>query len=91
VTEQLAAEYEWTLARLGRTRTRQPVIFLISFRAMNRDFFRQLRTLLILGRVSNLPTVWSNCLRAGGSAAAKTLETAACFLASARFTPAACF
>jgi len=29
---------------------------------MNRDFFRQLRTLLILGRVSNLPTVWSNCL-----------------------------
>ena len=22
----------------------------------------QLRTLLILGRVSNLPTVWSNCL-----------------------------
>jgi len=29
---------------------------------MNRDFFRQLRTLVILGRVSNLPTVWSNCL-----------------------------
>lgn len=29
---------------------------------MNRDFFRRLRTLLILGRVSNLPTVWSNCL-----------------------------
>ena len=29
---------------------------------MNRDFFRHLRTLLILGRVSNLPTVWSNCL-----------------------------
>src|SRR3989304_728233 len=23
---------------------------------------KQLRTLLILGRVSNLPTVWSNCL-----------------------------
>ena len=30
--------------------------------AMNRDLHRQLRTLLILGRVSNLPTVWSNCL-----------------------------
>ena len=29
---------------------------------MNRNFIRQLRTLLILGRVSNLPTVWSNCL-----------------------------
>jgi len=29
---------------------------------MNRDLVRQLRTLLILGRVSNLPTVWSNCL-----------------------------
>src|SRR5262245_63623198 len=26
------------------------------------SFTRQLRTLLILGRVSNLPTVWSNCL-----------------------------
>jgi hypothetical protein len=31
---------------------------------MNRDFYRQLRTLVILGRVSNLPTVWSNCLAA---------------------------
>ena len=30
--------------------------------AMNRDFVRQLRTLLVLGRVSDLPTVWSNCL-----------------------------
>ncbi len=29
---------------------------------MNRNFFRQLRTLVILGRMSNLPTVWSNCL-----------------------------
>jgi len=29
---------------------------------MNQKFSRQLRTLLILGRVSNLPTVWSNCL-----------------------------
>jgi hypothetical protein len=28
---------------------------------MNQESFRQLRTLLILGRVSNLPTVWSNC------------------------------
>jgi len=31
-------------------------------RVMNRDFVRQLRTLVILGRVPNLPTVWSNCL-----------------------------
>jgi UbiA prenyltransferase family len=29
---------------------------------MNRNFSQQLRTLLVLGRVSNLPTVWSNCL-----------------------------
>jgi hypothetical protein len=29
---------------------------------MNRDFARQFRTLFVLGRVSNLPTVWSNCL-----------------------------
>jgi hypothetical protein len=29
---------------------------------MNRNFSRHLRTLVILGRVSNLPTVWSNCL-----------------------------
>jgi 4-hydroxybenzoate polyprenyltransferase len=29
---------------------------------MNRNLVRQLRTLLVLGRVSNLPTVWSNCL-----------------------------
>ena len=29
---------------------------------MNRDFFGHLRTWLVLGRVSNLPTVWSNCL-----------------------------
>ncbi|MGH7950430.1 MAG: UbiA family prenyltransferase, partial [Limisphaerales bacterium] len=29
---------------------------------MNQKFLRQLRTHLILGRVSNLPTVWSNCL-----------------------------
>jgi hypothetical protein len=29
---------------------------------MNQNFARQLRKLLILGRVSNLPTVWSNCL-----------------------------
>lgn len=26
------------------------------------ETYRQIRTLLILGRVSNLPTVWSNCL-----------------------------
>ena len=30
--------------------------------AMNQNTNRQLRTLLALGRVSNLPTVWSNCL-----------------------------
>ncbi len=29
---------------------------------MGSDSFRRLRALLILGRVSNLPTVWSNCL-----------------------------
>jgi 4-hydroxybenzoate polyprenyltransferase len=29
---------------------------------MNPSITRQLHTLLILGRVSNLPTVWSNCL-----------------------------
>ena len=29
---------------------------------MNPEITRQLRTLLVLGRVSNLPTVWSNCL-----------------------------
>jgi 4-hydroxybenzoate polyprenyltransferase len=29
---------------------------------MNQNLGRQLRTLLVLGRVSNLPTVWSNCL-----------------------------
>jgi hypothetical protein len=29
---------------------------------MNQNFLRQLRALLVLGRVSNLPTVWSNCL-----------------------------
>src|SRR5258706_9705876 len=29
---------------------------------MNPSITRQLHTLLVLGRVSNLPTVWSNCL-----------------------------
>jgi 4-hydroxybenzoate polyprenyltransferase len=29
---------------------------------MNRDFVRQFRALLVLSRVSSLPTVWSNCL-----------------------------
>jgi hypothetical protein len=29
---------------------------------MNQNTNRQLRALLVLGRVSNLPTVWSNCL-----------------------------
>jgi 4-hydroxybenzoate polyprenyltransferase len=29
---------------------------------MNQNLVHQLRTLLVLGRVSNLPTVWSNCL-----------------------------
>ena len=46
----------------GKARTGQPLIFLVSFRAMNRDLIRQLRALLVLSRVSNLPTVWSNCL-----------------------------
>jgi hypothetical protein len=44
----------------GQTQTRQPPLFLISFARMN--FPAQLRTLLVLGRVSHLPTVWSNCL-----------------------------
>lgn len=42
---------------------------------MNQNLARQLRTLLILGRVSNLPTVWSDCLAAwwlaGGQHAVK--------------------
>ncbi len=29
---------------------------------MNQSVLRQLRTMLVLGRVSNLPTIWSNCL-----------------------------
>jgi hypothetical protein len=29
---------------------------------VNQKFSQQFRTLLVLGRVSNLPTVWSNCL-----------------------------
>jgi UbiA prenyltransferase family protein len=29
---------------------------------MNQNFIRQLRAWVVLGRVSNLPTVWSNCL-----------------------------
>ena len=29
---------------------------------MNPKFLQQLRTLFVLGRVSNLPTVWSNCV-----------------------------
>ena len=37
-------------------------IFCFPSGAMNRNSIRQLRTLLVLGRVSNLPTVWSNCL-----------------------------
>ena len=37
-------------------------IFWFASGAMNRNLVRQLHTLLILGRVSNLPTVWSNCL-----------------------------
>src|SRR5437870_4696749 len=30
--------------------------------SLSSNFLRYLRALLILGRVSNLPTVWSNCL-----------------------------
>ncbi|MEI9961242.1 MAG: hypothetical protein WDM76_09000 [Limisphaerales bacterium] len=66
VVEQLAAEYDWTLARLAERGTRQPVNFLGLLCAMDQNFIRQLRTLLVLGRVSNLPTVWSNCLAVGG-------------------------
>jgi hypothetical protein len=59
---------------------------------MNQDSVRKLRTLLVLGRVSNLPTVWSNCLAGwwlggGGNFG----NCPCCFSASARFTPAACF
>jgi hypothetical protein len=36
--------------------------FCFPSRAMNQNSTSRLRTLLILGRVSNLPTVWSNCL-----------------------------
>ncbi len=36
--------------------------FCFPLRPMNPNITRQLRTLLILGRVSNLPTVWTNCL-----------------------------
>src|SRR5476649_222894 len=36
--------------------------FCFPSRSMNQNLARQLRTLLILGRMSNLPTVWSNCL-----------------------------
>src|SRR5476649_102240 len=36
--------------------------FCFPSRSMNQNLARQLRTLLILGRVSNLPTVWSNLL-----------------------------
>src|SRR5436853_7428422 len=32
------------------------------FSSLSSTFLRYLRALLILGRVSNLPTVWSNCL-----------------------------
>jgi 4-hydroxybenzoate polyprenyltransferase len=44
--------------------------------AMNRDVVRQFRTLFVLGRVSNLPTVWSNCLAGwwlGGGGNGRTL------------------
>jgi UbiA prenyltransferase family len=36
--------------------------FLFSFAGMNQHLAHRLRALLVLGRVSNLPTVWSNCL-----------------------------
>src|SRR5438552_468570 len=37
---------------------------LSSFGIRHSSFSRMIRTLLVLGRVSNLPTVWSNCLAA---------------------------
>ena len=49
-------------AKNANVQARQPPDFSVSFRAMNRNSVRQFRTLLVLGRVSNLPTVWSNCL-----------------------------
>jgi 4-hydroxybenzoate polyprenyltransferase len=45
---------------IRQTRARQPLFFLVSFAPMNSVM--QFRTLLVLGRVANLPTVWSNCL-----------------------------
>ena len=35
---------------------------MLSCAPMNQNVVRQFRTLLVLGRVSNLPTVWTNCL-----------------------------
>ena len=77
VIRQFAAEYEGTFAqsvnadapvdrgqivRTPMMRLSSRCIFWFPSGAMNRDLVRQLRTLLVLGRVSNLPTVWSNCL-----------------------------
>jgi 4-hydroxybenzoate polyprenyltransferase len=39
-------------------------VLLSSFVVRHSSFFPVIRTLLILGRISNLPTVWSNCLAA---------------------------
>jgi 4-hydroxybenzoate polyprenyltransferase len=60
-TKLLATEYKWTLGGL-QNRGWPNDDFSDLLRTMNRDVFRQLRALLVLGRVQNLPTVWSNCL-----------------------------
>jgi 4-hydroxybenzoate polyprenyltransferase len=52
--------WPYVLTFRPRKRSFQPQPFLISFAGMNSA--PPLRTLLVLGRVANLPTVWSNCL-----------------------------
>src|SRR5262245_57219178 len=49
------------------------------------SFTRQLRTLLILGRVSNLPTVWSNCLAGWILAGTGPLDRLALLIAGGTF------
>jgi 4-hydroxybenzoate polyprenyltransferase len=60
-TKLLATEYKWTLDGL-QNRSWPNDDFSDLLHAMNWDVSRQLRALLVLGRVQNLPTVWSNCL-----------------------------
>jgi hypothetical protein len=56
-------------AKIGKRAGWPAVEFFDLLCPMNRDVFRQLRALAVLGRASDLPTVWSNCLagwRLGG-------------------------